>query len=719
MRQRLCRTGATEGNWAVNSSRASRSIAEQCAWLGDTVPYGSPRNRSCFLSLKRHVERIVTTNKDKQLELYRLVLAQRILEATIAETFEKALLPKWSHLYIGQEAVAAGVCAALRKTDYITSTHRGHGHLIAKGGSPKEIICEIAGRAPGYCRGKGGTMHIASAGLGDLGAISIVAGGIPVAVGAGLSARMQGMDRVVACFFGDGAANQGTFHEGLNMASLWQLPVVFVCENNLYAFSTPQQRSMVLEDIADRACAYGMPGVVVDGNDARAVYTAAKEAVQRARAGEGPTLIECKTYRHGGHSTAHSELIGRSKQELEAWKSNDPVDRFRKVLLEEGILTEEEDQRIRQGLEAGAQEALEYALAAPLPKPEELFEDVFAAPYPADEGLAREPSTLMSYSEAIREALREEMERDPGVFIMGEDEKELGGTFGVTKGLVELFGEERVRDTPISENAMVGAGIGAALTGMRPVVDIMFMDLMGLCSDQLVNLAAKIRYMTGGQVALPLVVRTPCGGGFSAGATHSQSLEAWFYHVPGLKVVMPSTPYDAKGLLKTAIREDNPVLFIEHKGLYGTKGMVPRGDYTIPLGNADVKRVGDHVTVIATSKMVMTALGAAETLSKEGIELEVVDPRTLVPLDMETMLDSFRKTGRLVIAEEAVKRGSVGADFCSRIVEEAFDYLDGPIVRLGAPSVPFPFSPALEQHMIPTEEDVVNAVRRVLAWGGL
>jgi pyruvate/2-oxoglutarate/acetoin dehydrogenase E1 component len=250
---------------------------------------------------------------------------------------------------------------------------------------------------------------------------------------------------------------------------------------------------------------------------------------------------------------------------------------------------------------------------------------------------------------------------------------------------------------------------------MRPVVEIMFADLMGLCADQVVNLAAKIRYMTGGQVRVPLVIRTACGGGLCAGATHSQSLEAWFYHVPGLKVAMPSTPYDAKGLLKTAIREDNPVLFIEHKGLYSTRGMVPEGEYAIPFGKADIKRGGDNATVVATAKMVTTALGAAEKLAEEGIEIEVVDPRTLVPLDMETILSSFRKTGKLVVVEEAIKRGSAGADICSTVVEEAFDYLDGPIVRVGAPSVPFPFSPHLEKLVIPTEEDIIQAVWDALA----
>jgi pyruvate/2-oxoglutarate/acetoin dehydrogenase E1 component len=320
----------------------------------------------------------------------------------------------------------------------------------------------------------------------------------------------------------------------------------------------------------------------------------------------------------------------------------------------------------------------------------------------------------ITYREALNEALQEEMDRDPTVFLMGEDIGIYGGAYGVTRGLYEKYGPERVRDTAISEAAIVGAGVGAALTGMRPVVEIQYVDFMTLAMDQTCNQAAKIRYKVGGKVKVPLVIRTQGGTGRCLGPQHSQSLEAWFIHVPGLKVVMPSTPADAKGLLKSSIRDDNPVLFIEHKMLYGTKGPVPDGEYLIPLGLADVKREGRDVTIVAHSRMVLYALDAAKELEEEGIEAEVVDPRTLAPLDINTIVESVKKTGRVVIVEEGCKTGGVGAEIAAQIVERAFDYLDAPIERVAGADVPIPVSPVLERAAVPSKEKIKAAVKRVL-----
>ncbi len=317
----------------------------------------------------------------------------------------------------------------------------------------------------------------------------------------------------------------------------------------------------------------------------------------------------------------------------------------------------------------------------------------------------------MTYSEAINAALREEMQRDPKVYILGEDVGIFGGCFGVTKRLFEEFGPGRVIDTPISETAIIGTSVGAAAAGLRPVPEIMFMDFMAVCLDEVFNQAAKMRYMFGGRAKIPMTVRTVCGAGFGAAAQHSQSLEAWFTHIPGLKVVMPSTPADAKGLLISAIRDDNPVMFIEHKVLYGTSGPVPEGEYTIPLGKADIKREGKDVTIVATSMMVHKALAAAETLAAEGIEVEIVDPRTILPLDKDTILQSVAKTGKLVIVEEAVKFGGFGGEIAAIVAEEAFDLLDAPIKRIGAPFVPVPFSPVLENAYIPSAGSIVNTVK--------
>ena len=320
----------------------------------------------------------------------------------------------------------------------------------------------------------------------------------------------------------------------------------------------------------------------------------------------------------------------------------------------------------------------------------------------------------ITYAEAIAEALRTEMRLDPRVFVMGEDVGAFGGLFAGTKGLLQEFGPERVRDTPISEAALVGAGVGAALTGMRPMVEIQFMDFTACAMDQIVNQAAKIRFMLGGKANVPLVIRTPYGTGLKLASQHSQSLEAWFVHVPGLLVVMPSTPADAKGLLVTALRDPNPVIFLEHKLLYPTRGPVPEEQYTIPFGSADVKRPGKDVTIVATGLMVGKALAAAETLAKEGIEVEVVDPRTLVPLDKATIIGSVKKTGRLVIVHEAVKRGGFGGEIAGIVAEEAFDYLDAPIKRVAGRNVPIAFNEVLERKAVPDIEEIVTAARSLV-----
>lgn len=318
------------------------------------------------------------------------------------------------------------------------------------------------------------------------------------------------------------------------------------------------------------------------------------------------------------------------------------------------------------------------------------------------------------YVKAIAEALSEEMARDENVFVIGEDVGGPGGAFGATKGLLEKFGERRVKDTPISESAIVGLAIGAAAQGLRPVAEIMFMDFLTVCMDQIVNQMAKMRYMFGGIYKLPVVIRTPCGGGLNAGPQHSQCLESWFAHVPGLKVVMPATPYDVKGLLKTSIRDDNPILFIENKTLYALKGEIPEEEYLIPIGKADVKRAGKDATVVATSRMVHQALEAAKTLSNEGIDVEVIDLRTINPLDKETIFKSVEKTSKLVIAHEAVKAFGIGAEIAAMVCEEMIDCLDAPVLRVGAPFVPVPFN--LEKFYLPNSEDVVKAVKKVMEY---
>jgi 2-oxoisovalerate dehydrogenase E1 component len=644
--------------------------------------------------------------------LYQVMVRIRRFDEKTAELFNAGLVKGTAHSYVGQEAVAAGACLHLTPEDSVISNHRGHGHCIAKGARLDLMMAELMGRESGYCRGLGGSMHIAALDLNILGANGIVAAGVPIGAGAALAAKLRGTDRVVLTFFGDGGANQGVVHETMNLAAVWTLPFIFVCENNKYALSTDQSRTTAGEGVAARARAYGIPAATVDGNDVLAVSDAVADAVARARRGEGPSCVEAVTYRWGGHSMRANLPEYRTKEEELEWMARDPIARVERRLIEGG-LSDLELKELRLKVEGELEAAVAYAVESPEPTVEMMEAAVYAPHIRATEPASR-AGREMTYVEALNAALHAEMARDERVFLMGEDVGLIGGIFGVSRGLRERFGEGRVRDTPISEPSFVGMGVGAAVAGMRPIVEIQIWDFVAMTMDQIVNQAAKIRYMLGGRATVPLVIRGPQGGGIRLAAQHSQSLEAWFVHVPGLVVVAPSTPYDAKGLLATAIRDDNPVIFLEHKMLYPTKGPVPDGEYLIPFGKADVKRPGTDVTVVATQMMVQRALGAAQDLESDGVSVEVIDPRTLVPLDEEAILESVRKTHRLVIIHEAVKRGGWGAEVAALVSERALDELDAPIVRLGARNVPMPYNDRLEQATIPSREDIAAAVRSLL-----
>ena len=489
---------------------------------------------------------------------------------------------------------------------------------------------------------------------------------------------------------------------------------MFICENNQYALSTSYKRTTSAAQISDRAIGYQVPGVTIDGNDPVEVYNVVEEAVARARAGEGPTLIECLTYRWGQHSLRANLNDPRPEKELEEWIARDPMKVIEKALLDNKVATQKRLNEIGKEVASELEEAVNYGKDSPEPNVAMMEAAVYSPHATYTEPVSKTDREL-SFPAALNEALEQEMKRDDSVFVMGEDVGETGGIFTVTKGLMDKFGEERVRDTPISESTFVGCGVGAAIAGMRPVVEIQIFDFIALTMDMLVNQAAKFRYMLGGGPTVPLVVRGPQGGGIRMAAQHSQSLEAWFTHVPGLVVVAPSTPYDAKGLLVSAIRDDNPVIFLETKLSYvGAGGPVPEELYAIPIGKADVKREGTDVTVLATMAMVPRALTAATQLAREGIDVEVVDPRTLRPLDEETILASVRKTNRLVIVHEAWQTGGFGAEVSALAVEKGFDYLDAPIQRVGARDVPMPYNDELELEVIPSIERIANAVRDVM-----
>jgi pyruvate/2-oxoglutarate/acetoin dehydrogenase E1 component/TPP-dependent pyruvate/acetoin dehydrogenase alpha subunit len=588
-----------------------------------------------------------------------------------------------------------------------------------------KMMAEVLGKSGGYCKGKGGSMHIADVAHGNLGATGIVGGNIPVAVGAALAQKLMNTEKVVLCFFGDGACNTGNFHESLNMASIWKLPVIFVVENNMYAMSTPWKKTSVLPNAADRGCAYNIPGKVIDGMDVLKVRGAVVKAVERARMGEGPSIIEAKTYRYHGHSHSDPRAY-RTKEEEKKWKDRDPIKVLKESMKSVGMLSDDEFDGINKAAKAKLKTAMDYSEQSLPVDPSELETDVFAPFHftvkdiEAEVNLREKVHTDSSmheitYAEAIQEALREEMIKDERVFLMGEDVGLYGGAYGASRGLLKEFGKWRIIDTPISEAAIGGAAVGAAMAGMRPVAEIMYVDFTPLIMDQVANQGAKNRYMFGGKTSVPMVIRTEGGAGRAIAAHHSQSLESLWTHFPGIYVVMPATPYDVKGLFKAAIRDDNPIMFIEHKMLYKTKGRVPEGDYIIPLGVADIKRPGKDVTLVTYSRQVLNALEAATILADEGIDVEVVDLRSLKPLDTDAIIKSVQKTGRFVGVTEAYENSSFINEVMAVINDQAFDWLDAPMVRVAAANVPVPRAEILEDLAIPNVQRIVEACRKVVS----
>jgi 2-oxoisovalerate dehydrogenase E1 component len=653
-------------------------------------------------------------DRKQALALYRTMLTIRLTEEQLLRAHQRGIIHGACHTYIGEEAVAAGVCAHLRPQDPVFSTHRGHGHALAKGLDPRALIAELLGRATGCSGGRGGSMHLFAPEIGLLGTTGIVGPCILQAAGAGYAAKLAQDGRVSVAFFGDGASNNGAFHEGLNMAAIWKLPVLFVCENNQYATEIPLSYSGGNPEIAQRAAAYNIPGVAVDGNDVLAVAAAAGEAVRRARAGEGPTLIECKTYRTRPHAEGMGDYTYRTREEVEAWKARCPIQALRRRLIEDGVFTEEELAALETERAEVAAAALKQAESDPWPGPETAVLHVLDEnpPPPAPERPAG--SREINFIRATLEALSGEMDRNPSIYIMGEGVGPRGGNFATTTGLFQKHGGVRVCDTPICERGFVGLACGAAMAGARPVIDFMFADFVLDGVGEIINQIAKMRYMSDGRLNMPVILRGCIGIGHCAATHHSGNYGSMFAHFPGLKVAMPATAYDAKGLFLRALRGRDPVLFLEHRELIGFKCPVPEGDYEIEFGKAAIVRNGRDVTVVALAMMVHQAKKACESLAAEGIDVELIDPRTLAPLDTATILASVRKTGRLLIVDEDFAPFSVASEIAAAAAAEGFDDLDAPVKRLHGAFAPVPYSPPLEKQLVPDAEAIARAVRELM-----
>jgi 2-oxoisovalerate dehydrogenase E1 component len=627
--------------------------------------------------------------------LYRGMLVPRLVEEKMLRLLRQGRLSKWFS-GIGQEAIAVGVVAALSEGDVVLPLHRNLGVFTTRGVDLDRLLRQLLGREGGFTAGRDRSFHFGTLEHGIVGMISHLGAMLPVADGLALAGRLRGSDRVVAVFSGDGGTSEGDFHEALNLAAVWRLPVVFVVENNGWGLSTPTSEQYACRDLADRAAGYGMPGVVVDGNDVLAVVAAVGEAAERGRRREGPTLLEAKTYRMRGHEEA-SGTDYVPPDELARWAQLDPLLRFEAVLDGRGVLPAAEREALRAEIAADVDARVEAALAAP--EPDSTVERETAAVFAPARTVPRAavgPEVELRYLDAISDGLREAMRADDRVVLLGQDIADYGGAFKVTDGFVAEFGKDRVRNTPIIESGALGCALGLALDGFHPMVEMQFGDFISCGFNQVVNNLATTRYRWGAPV--PVVIRAPVGGGTGAGPFHSQNIEGYFANVPGLRIVAPSTPADAKGLLLSAFDDPNPVLFLEHKALYrAERGAVPAGWHTVPFGEARVVRPGRDATVVTYGIAVRWALEAAGILADDGAgDVEVIDLRSLRPWDTDAVLASVERTGRALVLHEAPQTGGFGAEVAAVIAERAFAHLDAPVVRVGSTDTPVPFSRRLE-----------------------
>jgi 2-oxoisovalerate dehydrogenase E1 component len=631
----------------------------------------------------------------------------------------------------GQEAVQIGSALALDPDDFVFPSYREHGVQVTRG-LPIEVLLA-------YWKGLPNArwdMEKFRTGI-----VSVpIASQLPHAVGYSYVTKLRGESTVTAVYFGDGATSEVDFHSGMNFAGVWKTPTVFVCANNLYAISVPYEKQTASETIAQKAQAYGFEGVRVDGMDVVAVYLAMQEAVARARDGDGPTLIEAMTYRYGPHATADDPTLYRSREEEESWRQRDPIDRLRRFLEHRGEWDEAVEEKVTMETSDLVATAITEIEAQPLPGrddtirhgfyriPAHVVEQLHAmqrshgeAPthFEPDEVwsigedvMTEGPTRSMTMAEAINAALHESMERDPEVIVLGEDVGLTGGVFRVTEGLQRSFGESRVIDTPLNESGIVGAAVGMALAGARPVAEIQFDGFVYPAFDQIVSHLGRYRFRTRGNCEVPVIVRFPNGAGIGAHEHHCDSPEAYFVHAPGLVVICPSTPTDAKGLLASALTGHDPVIFLEPKVLYrADREDVPVEHYTLAIGRARVRREGSDLTLVTYGGMVPVALGAADRVEPS---VEVIDLRTLFPWDRETVLDSVRKTGRLLLVQEPQRSAGVAAEIAAVVAEEALYDLEAPIVRVAGFDVPWPQF-AIETHALIDVDRVVSGIDEVMA----
>ncbi|MCB0629960.1 MAG: dehydrogenase E1 component subunit alpha/beta [Lewinella sp.] len=645
------------------------------------------------------------------LELYRQLLVPRLIEEKMLILLRQGRISKWFS-GIGQEAISVGTTAALESDEFIFTLHRNLGVFTTRNVPMHRLFAQWQGKLMGYTKGRDRSFHFGTMEHHIVGMISHLGPQLSLADGVGLAHRIKGEPKVTLAFTGEGGTSEGEFHEALNVAAVWQLPVIFVIENNGYGLSTPTYEQYRCENLADKGPGYGMRSLTIDGNNILEVYQTVRQLAEELRAHPEPVLLECRTFRRRGHEEASGTKYVPTDL-MDYWEERDPITNYAQYLLENGILQEEQQKTWIAEIKKTIKKELQIADEAPLTEADLATElsDLYAHHEPAPEPDWNGEGISRRFIDAISEGLGQAMEIHPDLVLMGQDIADYGGVFKITDGFMERFGADRVRNTPLCESAIVGVGLGLSLKSLKAMVEMQFADFVSCGFNQIVNNLAKLHYRWG--QSADVVIRMPTGAGTGAGPYHSQSNEAWFFHVPGLKIVYPSTPYDAKGLLLAAFADPNPVLFFEHKALYRSlNGPVPETPYEVPIGKARTVRSGRQLSILTYGYGVRWALDLCES---RDLDADIIDLRSLLPLDYEAISASVRKTNRVIILHEDTLLGGIGAELSAYISEHLFAELDAPVLRVGSLDTPVPFAADLERQFLP-QDRLQRAVDRLIAF---